>query len=367
MARLFEEQSKMTKLLKIGTGSGWRFPNIYQDEKGNICYDIVSQGRSIRWLKEFNEYIELNKFALDIIRERYKNTIASLYKAKLNNLTYSTAYSLKLANKARSGQIIKKSALSPAFDRISDDDITLGYIVNSLRNFEFKPYKQIAEIMMSGVRSNSDKSRYLFPIFTENGIKTELVGKNLETCFELITEEEALALQEELKKYTEQIPTGYRLDKNELKREIKYENYSELVDKLFNSAKLAGRAIQSQILPVELEFAYNKSTDQLILKHELRNMEALSIMMFAPDTTKMIKTPRKPSLVSSSLTVDTNPSPESNTLSQIVIDGGYNATPKIDGNRIVSVITPSGAEYFKYSHDGNTLNLSQEQDGKQNS
>ena len=288
------------------------------------------------------------------IHKMYRGVIMGMYKEKFNNLTYHISPEEKLRREAQSGKTITSSRLESAKRGVSADAVTFGYIIGSLKNVRFRPYKEISEVLGAG--ESHEKADYFFPVFTENGVKTTLKGRNLETEFQLISREEAEALREILYRYDEQIATGYNALNSgvEDERVVMYSPYRELVDRLFVSAESAGRLIQM-----------GAGQDQIMqLSREMRNMEVLGQAMFSPDFSNMIETPEQ-KLKRKVKENQTAPKNEPEYADKILMDGTYASSPIISDGKVVVVLSPTEAPHFKLVHEGKNLMVTQEEQPSQ--
>ncbi|MBQ8425268.1 MAG: hypothetical protein IJX17_04535 [Clostridia bacterium] len=355
MARIIDK--KINKEIDSGLGlnyatgveqNGYELPSFKLNERGEYEY---AGTQVIHSLGEYTEYMKKYSAIANYIKQHYSSVISRIYKNSLNSLIASKGrYNL---NKNKYS-LLSKTEKTFGISNISTEttqnyENMLNYVTKAAyKTRRLKPNTQIVSILQNAEHSFTDRDRfYVLPQINDNGVVLKQKKNNsnmLEAQFELVSEADAKAIE------------NYMLETaNSLDRKTAESVKSQIV-KVFNSAKKAGNNMKDGV---------NSS-----MINELTELTANLVDLVGVDLSSFEKKARGNSLEhTEQTTVDPtgqtevsskNPVNEVehvNSANEILIRGIYKASPAVEGDVLVTKITPDGSK-FSITFDGNKLFVS---------
>lgn len=366
MGRIIDKKTanEINNGLKINYATGvnqnsYSLPKFKQNENGE--YEFAGTVK-VSNLKEYNSYIKTYNAIAKYIKENYGSTISRIYKNALNSLVSAkdpyvvprNKYSIssKLANKLFSTGKVESEGLQTYSD-------TLNFVTKAAYNTKrLKPASEIKDIMKIGNRDFSESQEIcVLPQIGENGVilhKNKNNTNALEANFELLSRDEINAIENYM------IQTADSLDPETAK------NVKTQINKIFSASRNIGSKI-------------NQGTADVV--SDLQKLTKNLIDLVGADLSEFSKSSKKTKKVAKSEIKDLDEedyeisneeleakesTPSNFSADEIVIRGTYRTTPSVQGDVIVSKLSPDGKK-FKVSFDKNKLFVVNEKENDENS
>ena len=327
----------------------YTLPSFEVNEKGEYQY-VGTQ--TISSLAEYSEYMKKYSAIAKYIKQNYSSVISRIYKNALNSLIASKErYNISkndysLMNKV--GKTFTVSSLNE--ERNQNYEQMLNYVTKAAyQTRRLKPNSEIVNILANAENSFTDRDRfYVLPQINDNGVVLKQKKNNmnfLEAQFDLVSEADAKAIENFM------LETANSLDKSTA------ESVKAQIVKIFDASKKAGNNIKNGV------------TNNVI--NELTELTSNMVDLVGVDLSSYEKKPRKshlsndfeqtnvkpsfdPTLGDDPLETPANTTPNSFNSNEILIRGTFKTSPALEGDVIVTKITPEGVK-FSVTFDGNKL------------
>ena len=318
-------------------------PSFEKNEDGEYVY--VGE-EVVNTIEKYNDYSKKYSEIMKIIKKNYQETIYNIFKNALNSLicvneksSLKTRYSAM--EKMKNGFTVSNIALDNSNNLID----TLNFVTKAAyKTKKLKPSKEILEIMHNSQKDFSQREQlYVLPRIGDNGVmlvKNKSNSSLLEARFELYSQLDAMALENFM------LETAGTLDL-ELAGQLKAQIY-----KIFTLSKKVGFEVVNS---VDNETINNLQT----LTKDLVELVGADLSTYNKKVAKNYSNAEEKHVAKEitnpdgSTTINGTDAIGFNA-SEILIKGTFKTAPAIDGDVIVTKITPEGVK-FDVVFDGDKL------------
>lgn len=341
---------KMNYVIGVNTNS-YSLPKFVVNEKGEYVYAGMV---NINNIKDFNKYMRTYSAIAKYIKQNYNSTISRIYKNALNSLVSAKDPYMVSQNKHSIVSKLENKAFSAskfASESAENYEETLGFITKAgEKSNKLKPCKEVIEIIKSEGRNLAQFDVCVLPQIGTNGVvlkQSKLNSNQLEAQFELLSRAEVKEIESFM------LQTADSLD-NETATRLKAQ-----ISKVFNQSRSIGSKIN--------QASNDIVADLQVLTKNLINLVGVDLTSYEKGAKKVSKKQAKASNLEAN-TPETQKVVTSNKLNadEILIRGTYKATPTVQGDVIVTKITPDGVK-FDVAFDGNKLFVASEKSNDENS
>lgn len=341
---------KMNYITGVNTNS-YALPKFVVNEKGEYFYAGVV---NINNYKDFNKYMKTYSAIAKYIKQNYSSTISKIYKNALNSLVSAKDPYMVSQNEHSLVSKLENKVFSVgkfASESVENYEETLGFITKAgVKSNKLKPCKEVIEIIKSEGRNLTQSDVCILPQIGTNGVilkQSKLNSNQLEAQFELLSRAEVKEIESFM------LQTADSLD-NETATRLKTQ-----ISKVFSQSRNIGSRINhaSNGIVAELQD----------LAKNLIDLVGVDLSSYEKGAKKAAKKKAKASNLETSAP-ETQSTVTSNKFNadEILIRGTYKATPTIQGDVIVTKITPDGVK-FDVAFDGNKLFVASEKSNDDNS
>lgn len=331
--------------------NSYSLPKFNLNENGEYVYAGMVKINSI---KEYNKYIRTYNAIAKYIKQSYGPTISRIYKNALNSLVAEKdPYTVSPNRHSISSKFANKtfSASKLASENSQNYADTLSFITKAAYYTKrLKPCTEINKIMQTNEREFANSYDVcVLPKISDKGVvlqQNKLNSNTLEAQFELLDRKEVKAIENYM------LETANSLDSKTA------ENLKAQISKIFTASRNIGSSI-NQATPETLNDLQN-------LTKSLIDLVGVDLTAYEKNATKRAKKHEKAQTQNASTSVKTATVSNKVNADEILIRGTYKATPTVQGDVIVTKITPDGVK-FNVSFDGNKLFVANEKSNDENS